>query len=348
MLESYELGLKECPLCGQKSDSYIIDYNLLSYLSDLKTKGVLSEFLSITKLYSDLIEQGTPTANLVAKATTAIQKEIKKSTLDELAYINIDINNTIQTTIQQILHKTIPDPRDLETLNRILPELTLTIHKLIQTQTKPTTKGQQQELQLHQELTEYYPEDLITHKGGPGKTDITIQPRFNGKTHPTTIIIESKNNATWSRTFITQVQKHMAAKKTPYAILAVKTMPRGARIYLTETTKEGTIYITQVDNTKLVYGALRTILKTHGNTPRTKTLAETIQEKQIQEAINKAYTTSQYLENIRKHVRTIQTNTDKILTNTNHADTLLKTCLNDMQTNIQHAMTQEQQIPQTV
>jgi hypothetical protein len=334
----------KCPVCNSISNEFNINVDLIKLLERQQNQGTLQEFLTITKCYAGLIEQGTPTANLVAKATNAIQKEIKKSTLDELAYINIDINNTIQTTLQQILHKTIPDSRDFETLNRILPELTLTIHKLIQTQTKPTTKGQQQELQLHQELTEYYPDDLITHQGGPGKTDITIQPRFNGKTHPTTIIVESKNNATWSRSFITQVQKHMAAKKTPYAILAVQTMPRGAPIYHTETTKEGIIYITQVDNTKLVYGALRTILKTHGNTPRTKTLAETIQEKQIQEAINKAYTTSKYLENIRKHVRTIQINNDKILTNTNQADTLLKTCLNDMQTNIQHALTQEQQI----
>ena len=339
---------KRCPICDQFSDRFNVEKDQIIMLKKHKNQGGLKEFLTITKIYSDLIEQGTPTANLVAKATNAIQTEIKKTSQLELSTINTKINKTIQTTLKQTLEKTIPDPKDLATLNKLLPQLTLLIHQVIQQQTKPTQKGRKQEKELHQELTDYYPEDKITHHGGPDKTDIKIQPRQNGQTQPTTIIIESKNNKHWTRNYIKQVQKHMAATKTRYAILAVKTMPKGTRFYLTEQTPEGTIYITQTKNTKLVYGALRTILLTTQNKPRTKTLQETIQETKIQEAINTAYTTTKYLQEIRKQANKNKRNNNKIIKNANQADQLIKTCLGDMQTNIQHAITQEQQHSQTM
>lgn len=134
----------------------------------------------------------------------------------------------------------------------------------------------------------------------------------------------------------------MQFKQSHYAILVVETMPHGANGYLTEYFEEGTIFVTERNGCKAVYGALRAILLCeHEQNRRVADLQIILGNQKIQRAIVKALTASNYFESIRKHCSTIITNSRNISQETDDVENLLRSCLAEMQKIIAEALATE-------
>jgi len=327
-----------CPLCNHPVDSYSIDPVNFFFLKQLDEQGVLDEYLTICRTYLDILNQGASTTAVVTKAVSTIRAEVSRVTSDELSKSTTNITSKIQET----LRGQIPDSKSVEALTKILPELTLAIHELLKKQYVPLEKGTAAEKSLRDELAGYFPEDEVIHLGGSGQTDIVIQPRVNGTALGELVIVESKSNKAWDRSYYSQIRKHMQLKQSHYAILVVETMPHGANGYLTEYFEEGTVFVTERSGCKTVYGALRAILLCEDiQTRRVSGLQSILGNRKIQQAITRAMTASNYFESIRKHSSTIITNSRSISQETDDVENLLRSCLAEMQKIIAEALATE-------
>jgi len=317
-----------CPVCGKQSENFNLDEDNLDFLNELKEKGILNEYISVSKINNDIIKNSTPAATLITQGVNAI----RSTTSVEFE----KLENELSIKIQRTLKESIPNPEQLESLSRIIPEILLAVHGLLRKEEVSNLKGQEAEQELFDELSSYFPSDHIVHLGKSGETDIVLTPHINGISTRSEVCVESKKNSKWSRSFIDQLRRHMTNRKSQYGILAVQTMPRGENRYFTETHQEGTIFVTQIEQCKLAYGAIRAVVTSEYSLGRRQVNFQyALRNAKIQTAIKNAFTATSKLESIRKHTKTIISNAKKVENDANEAEYILHSCLTELQTRIQ-------------
>ncbi len=358
-----------CPLCGsQIEDSQLlIDAEVIKFLKKLKKDNTLNPFLKISSKYIDIASQTGATSALVSKGINIMKEEVKDAASTELNNVVATLPSVIQETlieqipnpealslastelnkivlalpsiIQETLKDKIPNPDTLTALANALPELLIYTQRLIEQKTVPSIKGERAEQELADELSDFFPEDIVTRLGKSGESDILLNPRRNGVTTGIEVIIESKDTKKWNRSYISTVRKHMANKNTQYAILSVETMPRGSNGYLSDNYEEGVIFITKRSNTIMVYGALREILlHQYFLGKKVSNLQVALSDKRIQGAINTALLSVKPLQDIRKSARQIKNCADKIITKADNVEDGIKLSIQDMQKEIQSTL----------
>lgn len=291
-----------CPVCGTETSDSNLDEDVLQFLKQLEKKDILNEYLRVCKVHLDILNQGAPTAAVVTKAISTVRSEIQKIAAAELG----QVSEEIPQKIQEALAEKMPDSDDIATLINVLPQLTQTVQELLRKQEVPQIKGEEKERELADELGDYYPEDEIQRLGKSGKTDIIVRPLIDGIRIGLEVFIESKSSQTWSRAYVEQTRKHMAARGCRYAVLAVDTMPSGAKGFLVEPTPDGTIFVADRQTCILAYGALKAVLVNEYKTGRRVIdLKTAMADKHIQESLASLFKTYDSIESIRKKTRKI-------------------------------------------
>ncbi len=318
----------QCPVCGENSESFNLDDDNIDFLNELKGKGILNEFISVCKINSDILRNTQSGAQLITQGV----KAIRSTTAHEFS----KLENELSIKIQRTLEEKIPNPEQLESLSRVIPEILLVVHDLLRKEEVSNLKGQEAEQELYDELSSYFPSDNIIRLGKSNETDIVITPVVNGISTHCEVSIESKKSKKWSRLYVDQLRRHMAQRKTQYGVLAVSTMPRGGNMYFTENHPEGTVFVTSIEQCKMAYGAIRAIIIADYSLGRRNTnFQSALKNAKIQTAIQNAFSVTTRLESIRKRTKTIVTNAKKIEDDSNEAEYILQSCLTELQTRIQ-------------
>ncbi len=204
----------------------------------------------------------------------------------------------------------------------------------------PSEKGRQGELELVEQLREYFPEDECEHIGGPGDTDILAIPRFNGSNLTYKILIESKKNGSgWNRLFIQQTRTHMKLRGERFAILAVDKMPKGANGFLFEQCPEGVMLVTDREYFRVAYGSLRaSIIALQPFCHKEVDFSRLFADQKISEAIKEAFDYCEWVKRIKEKARRIETNADGIDQDIDELDKHLRRTLNELQARINNAI----------
>lgn len=291
-----------CPICGTETSASNLDEDVLQFIKQLEKKDILNEYLRVCKVHLDILDQGAPTAAVVTKAISTVRSEIQKIAKVELG----QVSEIIPQQIQKALAEKMPDSDDIAMLINVLPQLTQTVQELLRKQEVPKIKGEKKERELADELGDYYPEDEIQRLGKSGTTDIIVRPLIDGIRIGLEVFIESKSSQTWSRAYVEQTRKHMAARGCRYAVLAVDKMPSGAKGFLVESTPDGTIFVADRQTCILAYGALKAVLVNEYKTGRRVIdLKTAMADKHIQESLASLFKTFDSIESIRKNTRKI-------------------------------------------
>lgn len=330
-------AIRTCPVCEAPIDAQKvnIDREVLKFLVKLRKDNTLNEYLKIAKKYIDIMRQTAPTATIVTKAISIMKAEVKDIASKELDELASELPSIIQKTLQGQM----PDSEKLQRLSEILPKLLITMNDLLRKQEVPQIKGEIGEQELADELSTYYPEDEVERLGKSGEPDIILRPRLNGLVTGYEIVVESKKNSGWRRSFLDQVQRHLSDYGCHYAILAVQVMPKGANGYITEFVEEGTIFVTSRENCKVAYGALRAVLLSeHTLGRKAVNLQVALSDIRIQEAINTAFKSTEHLESIRKKAKTILRNARGIEKDADAVEDAIRESLTDLQRRICQAI----------
>jgi hypothetical protein len=187
---------------------------------------------------SKMIIEGVST-NMLKALQSQINETLKPAKmfaekLPELVYkLPIEVDKTIDEKIEEIrillakeFKETLsnmgfPEPEQLKLLSQLIPAVLPLLQELLTFQKVPSEKGKIGELEILEELRDFFPEDNYKHIGGPGNTDIIATPTYGGFQLSQKVLIESKkNNSGWSKDFIDEVRKHMQAHSNRFAILA--------------------------------------------------------------------------------------------------------------------------------
>ncbi|MHA1347520.1 MAG: DUF2130 domain-containing protein [Candidatus Heimdallarchaeaceae archaeon] len=321
-----------CPICDQQTEDININEDNIRFLNSLKDKGILNEYLSVSRSNIDILNSNAPTSAIIARGVNTI----RKTTSSEFAKLENELSKIIKRKIEE----TIPNPEKFENLSQVIPEILLKIQELLKKEQVPNLKGREGEIELFEELSNYFPKDHIEHLGKTGETDIVLTPLINGVSTQCDVLVESKKNSRWRRSYLEQLRRHMNDRNSRYGILAVETMPSGENMYLSETYPDGTIFVTQRKQCKLAYGAIRAVIISDYSLGRRRiNLQYALKNAKIQEAITNAFTTTSTLESIRKHVNTIISKAKKVEDDANEAEYILQTCLTELQARIQDEVT---------
>ena len=235
-----------------------------------------------------------------------------------------------------------PEPQTLRLLAQLMPATLPLLEELLRFQKVPSEKGKQGELELIQQLREYFPEDECEPVGGPGDTDILAIPRFNGSNLTYKILIESKKNGSgWNRSFIQQTRTHMKLRGERFAILAVDIMPKGANGFLFEQCPEGVMLVTDREYFRVAYGGLRaSIIALQPFCHKEVDFGRLFADQKISEAVKEAYDYCEFVKRIKEKARRIETNADGIGQDINELDKHLRRALNELQARINNAINQ--------
>lgn len=323
-----------CPVCGTETSDSNLDEDILQFIRQLEKKDILNEYLRVCKVHLDILNQGAPTAAVVTKAISTVRSEIQKTAKVELG----QVSEIIPRKIQEALAEKMPDSEDIATLINVLPLLTQTVQELLRKQV-PRIKGEEKERELADELGDYFPEDEIQRIGKSGATDIIVRPLIDGIRIGLEVFIESKSSQTWSRAYVEQTRKHMAARGCRYAVLAVDKMPSGAKGFLVEPTSDGTIFIADRQTCILAYGALKAVLVNEYKTGRKVIdLKTAMADKHIQESLASLFKTYDYIESIRKRTRKIVNNSKDIDEDLGNIEQIIKHGVEQIQRIINEAI----------
>jgi hypothetical protein len=256
------------------------------------------------------------------------------------------INEAEQTLSERFREKLenmgFPEPEQLRLLAQLIPATLPLLEELVRFQKVPTEKGKRGELELMEQLHDYYPEDDCKPLGNSGDTDLLAIPRFNGSDLSHKILIESKKNGSgWSRSFIQETRTHMKLRGERFAILAVEKMPKGANGFLFEQCPEGVVLVTDREYFRVAYGSTRASLIAlqpfgHSEISFSKLFAD----QKINEAVKEAYHYCGWAKKIREKAKRIETNANGINQDIDELDKLLRRSLNDLQTRINNAINQ--------
>lgn len=281
----------------------------------------------------------SPKSDEITRAIQALTVHISDITKRRMDEIEQDLSKRFKETLEKM---GFPEPEQLKLLAQLIPSILPLLEELVRFQEVPAKKGKQGELELMEQLREYYPEDECEHVGGSGDMDILAIPRFNSSNLTYKILIESKKNGSgWNRSFIQQTRTHMKLRGERFAILAVDRMPKGANGFLFEQCPEGVVLITDREYFKVAYGSLRASLITlqpfdHKEIDFGRLFAD----QKISEAAKEAYNYCEWVKKIREKARRIETSADGIGQDIDELDKHLKRALNELQTRINNAITQ--------
>jgi len=363
------MSVERCPVCGGFPSQYLINDANLKFLKDCANKGQVDEAISVARIVwnsfpelrlnadSKMIIEGVST-NMLKALQSQINESLKPAKmfaekLPELVYkLPIEVDKTIDEKIEEIrillakeFKETLgkmgfPEPEQLKLLSQLIPAVLPLLQELLIVQKVPSEKGKIGELEILEELRDFFPEDDYRHIGGPGNTDIIATPTYGGFQLSQKVLIESKkNNSGWSKDFIDEVRKHMQAYSNRFAILAVDIMPKGARGFLIEHFNEGAILITSRKDVCIAYGALRAVfIATYPFEVNVGDFRKLFEEKRIEEAIKDALNYQEYLKKIKMKSASIILNAKNIAEISDDLNTHLKICLTELQKRIRNAV----------
>jgi Mg2+ and Co2+ transporter CorA len=283
------------------------------------------------------LREVTPTFQSVIESIETVTERIENVTCKKMDEVKVELRSKFRETLKEL---GFPPAEQVKLLTQLVASSLPVLEELLRIQKVPGEKGWRGEVELMDELDNYYPEDEYKHLGTPAETDILAFLRHDGCDLGQKVMIESKKNTSgWRRNYIVQVQEHMRMRGESFAILAVEVMPKGYDRFFVERCSEGVIFVTSRENFKVVYGCLRSVLVTLGSSERrTIDFKRVLADKRVEEAIQD---TRQYEENVKKirqKAARIVTNAEEITKNANALDTRLKECLKELQRRISEAV----------
>jgi len=315
---------------------------LIEKLPEDVKKDLKEEFSETRlKLESEFktLREMTPTYKDTLNAIQTIADKINETAERKMEEIRRELANKFKEVLGKM---GFPEPAQLKLLGQLIPVVIPLLEELLRFQKVPSEKGKQGELELIQQLQDYYPEDEYEYLGGSGDIDILAIPRFNGKNLDQKILIESKkNNSGWKRSFIRQVRTHMQLRGERFAILTVEVMPKSSNGFLFEHSSEGVVLITDRERFQITYGALRyALLALQPFRQREIDFRKLFTDKKINEAIEEAYHYSEWIKRIREKTQRIALNAKGVIEDVNQLDSHLKRSLKELQTRINNAVMQ--------
>jgi hypothetical protein len=313
---------------------------LIEKLPESLRRDVREEF-DDTKIKIDnefkTLRETTPTVKDTIDAIRAITDGLNETTEKKMEEIKQELTSNFKETLEEM---GFPEPDQLKLLAQLIPSVLPLLDELLRFQKVPSEKGKQGELELIQELRDYYPGDEYESLGGPGDTDIIAIPRYNGASMGHKILIESKNNGSgWNRSYLEQVREHMKLRSENLGLLVVQTMPKGANGFIFEHFPEGTILVTDRTYFAVSYGALRAaFVALQPFRRRELDFQKLFSDKRINEAIQDAYSYSEWVKRIKEKARRIEANSKGISEDANQLDQSLKRSLEQLQARIDEAV----------
>jgi len=305
-------------------------------------KDVKTEFGEIRlKLENEFktLREATPNVKDTLEAMHTIADALNELTERKMEEIKREFSSKFKETLERM---GFPQPEQMKLLAQLIPATLPLLEELLRFQKVPSEKGRRAELELMQQLQEYFPEDEYEHLGGPGDADILATPRFNGTSLGQKILIESKkNDSGWKRSFIQQVRNQMQIRGEKFAILAVEAMPRSANGFLFEHCSEGVILVTDSKYFQVSYGAVRyALVAAHSFQRREIDFHKLFADAKINEAIQDCNGYSDWTKKIREKTRRIANNANGVMEDVNQLDDHLKRGLTKVQTLINNAVAQ--------
>ena len=364
-----------CPICGNKSQTFSISSENLHFLTNLTRKDETNTFISLAsivwksipntaksktivdELSKTVIENTQEQLNkilepmrffteefpkLIEKMPENLRNDVKRE-FDETQIKFESQFKMLSSNIKEILKEMgFPEPGQLKLLAELVPSMLPLLNELLRNQRVPAEKGKQGELELIEQLREYFPDDECEPVGGPGDTDILAMPRFNGSNLSHKILIESKKNGSgWNRSFIQQTRNHMKLRGERFAILAVDNMPKGANGFLFEQCSEGVVVIADREYFRVAYGGLRaSIIALQPFCHKEVDFGRLFADQKISEAVKEAYDYCEWVKRIKEKARRIEANADGIDQDIDALDKHLRRVLSDLQTRINNAIAQ--------
>jgi Uncharacterized protein conserved in bacteria (DUF2130) len=315
---------------------------IVEKLPDDLRSSIQAEFYesrsTLEKQFKTIVDFSPKPTEFMSSIQTAFE-QLNQSNKIRLTELEQDLAMKFKGTLEKM---GFPEPEQMKLLTQLIPMTLPLLEELIRSQKIPGEKGKIGELELIQELRDYYPEDDCTHLGGSGDIDLVAMPRFNGANLGQKILIESKKNSRgWDRGFIQQLRRHMLVRGEKLAILAVETMPKSTNGFLIEICPEGTILVTDRRYFQISYGALRAaIIALRPFQPREMDFAKLFAEKKINSAIQEASQYVEWVRKIREKTQRIATNAKGIMDDTEQLDVHLKRVLGELQARINEAVFQ--------
>jgi hypothetical protein len=285
------------------------------------------------------LREESPTLKDHLNAIQTMTDTLHEVTERQMESIKRELNEKFKETLERM---GFPEPEQLKLLSRLMPATLPLLEELLRFQKIPSEKGKQGELELVEQLREYYPEDDCEPLGGPGDADAVAIPHFNGSNLNYKILIESKKNGSgWNRFFIQQTRTHMKLRGERFAILAVDIMPKGANGFIFEQCPEGVVLVTDREYFRVAYGSMRAsliALQPFGH--KEVDFGRLFADQKISEVVKEAYDYCEWVKRIREKARRIEANADGINQDIDALDKHLRRVLSDLQTRINNAITQ--------
>jgi len=280
-----------------------------------------------------------PKSDEVTKTIQAVLSQIEDINKKKTEEMEQVLSERFRETLERM---GFPEPEQLKLLTQLIPATLPLLEELLRFQKVPSEKGRQGELELVEQLREYFPEDECEHVGGPGDTDIIAIPRFNGSNLTYRILIESKKNGSgWNRSFIQQTRNHMKLRGERFAILAVDNMPKGANGFLFEQCPEGVVLVTDREYFRVAYGSMRaSLIALQPFCHKEVDFGRLFADQRISEAVKEAYDYCEFVKRIKEKARRIETNADGIDQDIDELDKHLRRALNELQARINNTINQ--------
>jgi len=305
-------------------------------------KDAKEEFNEIRmKLESEFktLREITPTFEDTFATLQSLMDGITETTERKIEEIKQELANNFKETLEKM---GFPEPEQMKLLAQLIPSTLPLLEELLRFQKVPKEKGDRGELDLVQELREFYPEDECEHFGHSGEIDILAIPRLNGSNLGHRILVESKkNNSGWDRSFIHQVRNQMRLRGERFAILAVEMMPKTANGFLIENCPEGVILVTDRENFKISYGAVRSaIIALHPFCHKEIDFHKLFADQKINQAIKDAYNYCEWVKKIKYKARRIENTARGVAEDIRQLDEHLRQALVTLQARINDAAKQ--------
>jgi len=283
------------------------------------------------------LREMTPTFEDTLNAIQTITDKLHEITERQMESIKKELANRFKETLEKM---GFPEPEQMKLLAQLIPSVLPLLEELLRFQKVPKEKGERGELDLVQELREFYPEDECEHLGHSGEIDILAIPRFNGSNLGHKILVESKKNSSgWDRSFIHQVRNQMQLRGERFAILAVEVMPKTTNGFLIENCPEGVILVTDREYFKISYGAVRSaLIALHPFCHKEIDFHKLFADQKINQAIKDAYDYCEWVKKIKYKARRIETTAQGVTEDIKQLDTCLKQALRELQARINEAI----------
>jgi len=293
------------------------------------------------------LREATPTFKDTFNAIQTISDTLNQVTERKMEEIKGELISKFKETLERM---GFPKAEQMKLLAQLIPSTLPLLEELLRFQKVPKEKGDRGELDLVQELKEFFPEDECEHLGNSGEIDILAIPRFNGSNLGHKILVESKKNSSgWDRSFIHQVRNQMQLRGERFAILAVDVMPKTANGFLFENCPEGVILVTDRENFKISYGAVRSaIIALHPFCHKEIDFHKLFADQKISQAIKDAYNYCEWVKKIRYKARRIETTAQGVTEDIKQLDMQLKQALQELQARIHTAVTQIENVEEPV